>query len=195
MAWSNIFCQIIGATGPVIGEGLLAGWQTSIELTGFNWAMQVESSTQASGFGAAMKRAAITALPVRPLTHVPKFSELEITKRFDIASADIHMLMDLELPILSVSITVLHIAPGGTSFHTPGFVLLATDCKVTKVKEEMTPTDKGVEVKETVTIDYNSLTLTYLRPLPFDVLGKQPVPMPPFFVMKRAPVNPSNGPI
>ena len=37
MAWSNIFLQLITVTGPVIGEGLLAGWETSIELDSFKW--------------------------------------------------------------------------------------------------------------------------------------------------------------
>ena len=59
MAWSNIFCQIIGATGPVIGEGLLSGWQTSIELEGFEWGLSVEQTHEPDlGFGGALKRAA-----------------------------------------------------------------------------------------------------------------------------------------
>ena len=39
--WSNIFLQLITGLGPVptpaVGEGLLEGWQGSIELQGFNW--------------------------------------------------------------------------------------------------------------------------------------------------------------
>ena len=61
MAWSNIFCQIITPAGPVIGEGLLSGWQTSIELTGFDWGLTVQQAHDIKA-SAAMKKAAETAV-------------------------------------------------------------------------------------------------------------------------------------
>ncbi len=182
MAWSNIYCQIIGATGPVIGEGLLEGWWTSIELTGFSWDINSASdANKKTSFVEMMKRAAITASPVRGVKSSATGGKLTITKRFDIASSEIHLLMDQRLPIVSVSITVLHMKPGPASFHSPGFVILATDCKIDSVTESMEPGDKGVEIKESVEIDYEMMTITYLRP----IMG-QPIPMPPFIYKRQA---------
>ena len=191
MAWSNIFCQIIGATGPVIGEGLLSGWQTSIELDGFEWGMDVSQTHEPDlGFGGALKRAAETAAPIRKNKYEVNAKELILKKRFDIASSDIHMMMDLELPIVSVSITVLHITPSGQTFHRPGFVILATDCKIKKADVHMAKGgDKGVEVKETVTVEYESITITYLRSVPGPT-GREPIPMPPFIYIKPKPADP-----
>ncbi len=188
MAWSNIFCQIIGATGPVIGEGLLSGWQTSIELEGFEWGLSVEQTHEPDlGFGGALKRAAQTAIPIRKVNYEVKTRELTLRKRFDIASSDIHMLMDLKLPILSVSITVLHITPSGQTFHRPGFVILATDCTILSAEVHMSKAgDKGVEVKETVVVRYEGITITYLRSIPGPT-GREPIPMPPFIYTKPKP--------
>jgi type VI protein secretion system component Hcp len=188
MAWSNIFCQIIGATGPVIGEGLLSGWQTSIELEGFEWGMEVEQTPEAElSPAAALARAAASASPVRPVKYEVTAKDLTLKKRFDIASSDIHMLLDLELPILSVSITVLHITPSGQTFHRPGFVILATDCKIKSAEVNMAKAgDKGVEVKETIVVSYETITITYLRSVPGPT-GREPVPMPPFIYTKPPP--------
>ena len=188
MAWSNIFCQIIGATGPVIGEGLLSGWQTSIELEGFEWGIKANSTHDPDyGFGGALKRAAKTALPIRGVDYEIETKELTLKKRFDIASSDIHLLLDLELPILSVSITVLHITPSGQTFHRPGFVILATDCKIKKADVQLAKAgDKGVEVKETIVIEYEAITITYLRSIPGPT-GREPIPMPPFVYTKPKP--------
>ncbi len=191
MAWSNIYCQIIGATGPVIGEGLLEGWWTSIELTGFSWGIDSDSAgDEKTDFVAMMKKAGETAKPIRGVKSSTKGGLLTITKRFDIASSEIHLLMDQQLPILSVSITVLHMKPGPASFHSPGFVILATDCKINSVAESMEPGDKGVEIKESVVIDYKMITITYLRA----VMG-QPLPMPPFIYTRQdpPPATPSLG--
>ena len=191
MAWSNIFCQIIGATGPVIGEGLLSGWQTSIELEGFEWGMDVSQTHEPDlGFGGALKRAAETAAPIRKNKYEVNANNLTLKKRFDIASSDIHMLLDLKLPILSVSITVLHISPSGQTFHRPGFVILATNCKILSAEVTMAKAgDKGVEVKETILVDYQSITITYLRSIPGPT-GREPIPMPPFVYIKSKPDDP-----
>ena len=112
-------------------------------------------------------------------------------KRFDIASSDIHMLMDLKLPILSVSITVLHITPSGQTFHRPGFVILATDCTIASAEVHMAKAgDKGVEVKETIVVRYEGITITYLRSIPGPT-GREPIPMPPFIYTKPAPKKPA----
>ena len=67
MAWSNIFCQIIGATGPVIGEGLLSGWQTSIELEGFEWGLSVEQTHERElGFGEKLEASGADRQPHPP---------------------------------------------------------------------------------------------------------------------------------
>ena len=191
MAWSNIFCQIIGATGPVIGEGLLSGWQTSIELEGFEWGMDVEQSHEPDLDPlAAAARAAASASPIRPVTYEVEAKNLTLKKRFDIASSDIHMLLDLQLPIVSVSITVLHISPSGQTFHRPGFVILATDCKIESAEVTLAKAgDKGVEVKETIVVSYKTITITYLRSIPGPT-GREPIPMPPFIYTKPEPPAP-----
>lgn len=65
MSWSNIFLQLM--TGdqkpglPVIGEGLLEGWWTAIELDKFSWDMKVTHNAkkdEAGGFGALAKAGA-----------------------------------------------------------------------------------------------------------------------------------------
>lgn len=191
MAWSNIYCQIIGLTGPVVGEGLLEGWWTSIELTGFSWEIATSSAgdEDTKSFVQALKKAAETAKPIRKIKHETKSGDLTINKRFDIASSEIHLLMDQNLPIASVSITVLHMKPGPLSIHTPGFVILATDCKIKSVTNRMEPGEKGVEIKEIVVIEYAMITVTYLRTIPH--VGGPPVPMPPFIYTKRDPKPPS----
>ena len=45
MSGSNIFMQLITATGPVLGEGLLEGFEGSIELKEFGWGMDVDKES------------------------------------------------------------------------------------------------------------------------------------------------------
>ena len=56
MAWSNIFLQLVTPAGPVIGEGLLEGWQTSIELDKFEWSAEYKKSTKEEKIGRASCR-------------------------------------------------------------------------------------------------------------------------------------------
>ena len=66
MAWSNIFLQLITGTGPggavpmpVIGEGLLEGWETSIELDSFEWGCDYEHHHEAQKKGLGSSLAAL----------------------------------------------------------------------------------------------------------------------------------------
>jgi type VI protein secretion system component Hcp len=67
MAWSNIFLQLMAGDTPpglpVIGEGLLEGWWTAIELTKFSWSMDTpfKAKKDASGLGGLLGGAAAAA--------------------------------------------------------------------------------------------------------------------------------------
>ena len=175
MAWSNIFLQLITPAGPVIGEGLLEGWQTSIELTGFKWGMKYnpEAKDPSKGLGAAAA-GALLALVGGAEKNVA-MEELEFEKRFDISSAMMHTCLDNHIPIISASITVLNIKHHGRAIHEPGFVLVAADGHITDVDLSMTPSGSGVEVKETVKLKFNSIVITYLKKV-----GKDNLPTNPF---------------
>lgn len=175
MAWSNIFLQLITPAGPVIGEGLLEGWQTSIELTGFKWGMKYnpDAKENQGSFGSAAA-GALLALVGGAEKNVT-MEELEFEKRFDISSAMMHTCLDNHIPIISASITVLNIKHHGRAIHEPGFVLVAADGHITDVDLSMTPNGNGVEVKETVKLKFNSIVITYLKKV-----GKDNLPTNPF---------------
>ena len=179
MAWSNIYLQLITITGPVIGEGLLDGWETSIELEKFGWGMTYNSDSkdpESSGGGGLM---GAVGGAVKGLLGIGgnrvKMNELTMEKRFDIASAMIHTCLDNHLPIISASITVLNIKHGGRAIHEPGFTLVATDGYFTEVKLSMTPSQHGVEVKESLTLKFDSIVVSYLKRA-----GKDNIPTNPF---------------
>ncbi len=175
MAWSNIFLQLITPAGPIIGEGLLEGWQTSIELTSFKWGLTYspEAEDPSKGFGAAAKGALLALVGGAEKNVTMK--ELEFEKRFDIASSMIHTCLDNHIPIISASITVLNIKHHGRAIHEPGFVIVAADGHITDVDLSMAPSGNGVEVKETVTLKFNSIVVTYLKRV-----GKDNLPTNPF---------------
>lgn len=176
MAWSNIFLQLITPAGPVIGEGLLEGWQTSIELNSFKWDLSysAESEPPSKGLGSAVG-GALLALVGGASKNV-SMGKLEFEKRFDIASAMIHTCLDNHIPIISASITVLNIKHGGRAIHEPGFTLVAADGYITDVDLAMAPSGNAVEVKETVTLKFNSIVISYLKKV-----GKDNLPTNPFF--------------
>jgi type VI protein secretion system component Hcp len=175
MAWSNIFLQLITPAGPVVGEGLLEGWQTSIELTGFKWGMKYNPEAQdpKKGFGSAAA-GALLALVGGAEKNVD-MDELQFEKRFDISSSMMHTCLDNHIPIISASITVLNIKHHGRAIHEPGFILVAADGYITDVDLAMAPSGNGVEVKETVTLKFNSIVVTYLKKV-----GKDNLPTNPF---------------
>jgi hypothetical protein len=175
MAWSNIFLQLITETGPVIGEGLLEGWETSIELESFDWGCEYKQSheKEASGFGAAAASALSSALGLVEKNF--KMKPLTIKKRFDIASSQIHFCVDRNLKVFSASISVLYIRHGGQAIHRPGFTLIATDGYFNKVDLEMVQRGHAVEVMEVVELEFKSIVVTYLKRV-----GKETMPTIPF---------------
>ena len=43
--------QMVTGLGPVVGEGLLEGWQGSVELKSFEWGMQAQKQQSKTGPG------------------------------------------------------------------------------------------------------------------------------------------------
>ena len=82
--------QLITATGPVLGEGLLDGWEGSIELRGFDWGMKAHAQVadqSGAGFGlGGLKSALGMAGKNVPIEMEP----LTFTKRFDVSSSSIY---------------------------------------------------------------------------------------------------------
>ena len=174
MSWSNIFLQLITPTGPVIGEGLLEGFQTSIELQGFKWAIKGNTEHEkekALTLGGALSSLAGLAGDETGVT----MDDLEFTKRFDISSAMIHTCLANHLPVLSASITVLNIKQGGRAIHQPGFTLVATDGYFTEADLDLKPSGNGVELVETVKLKFNMVVVSYLKRT-----GKDNIPTNPF---------------
>ncbi len=191
MAWSNIFLQLITPTGPVIGEGMLTGWETSIELESFRWKCDFNADAKPavkSGFGAAAL--ASKGLSMLGLGGVNlKMGELTMEKRFDVASAMIHTCLDNHLPIVSASITVLNIKHGGRGIHQPGFTLVAADGYITDVDLRMAPSGNGVEVKEEITLNFKSIVISYLKKN-----GKDNIPTNPFYYIAPDKKSALGGP-
>ena len=188
MAWSNIFLQLITPTGPVIGEGLLEGWQTSIELDTFSWTLSYDPDAEANKkktFGGGLAGAVGGLLGLKAKNLTPGVLMME--KRFDIASAMIHTCLDNHIPIISASITVLNIKHGGRAIHQPGFTLVAADGHFIKAELDLTPTGNGVEVKEKLELNFKSIVISYLK-----TFGKDNIPTNPFFY--TAPDTPSSLP-
>lgn len=176
MAWSNIFLQLVTGAGPVVGEGLLEGWQMSIELESFEWGCEYKPSHDPASKGGLGGLAGAAAGALGLTGKNIKLSPLKMTKRFDIASSQIHFCIDRDLPVISASITVLNIKQGGRAIHEPGFTLLATDGYFRDVALTMSPSGHAVEVKEVITLEFKSIVVTYLKKV-----GKDNVPTNPFF--------------
>jgi hypothetical protein len=175
MAWSNIFLQLITGAGPVLGEGLLQGWETSIELESFSWGCDYEHHhgvEKSGGLGGAISGAVAGALGLSGKNM--KMSPLKMTKRFDIASSQIHFCIDRDLPVLSASITVLNIKHGGRAIHEPGFTLLATDGFFRQVDLTLSPSGNAVEVKEEITLEFKSIVVSYLKRVGKDNVATNP---------------------
>jgi len=166
MAWSNIYLELITPNGPILGEGLLAGFETSIELQGFKWSMsapRVPPKEGGAGKDKEKDKAKVT------------LGELELTKRFDIASAMIHNCLDNHLPVLSATITVLHIKQEGRWYHQPGFVMVATDGYFASAELDLRPSGNAVELVETLKLNFKMVEITYMKRR-----GKDHVPTNPF---------------
>src|SRR5690349_16938166 len=104
MSGSNIYMRMITERGPVIGEGLLQGWEGAVELREFSWGMHVLKDPQKEGLGNALASIAGLGKPV-----TVKLEPLEFVKRFDVSSMQMHLSLDRHWKVLNATITVLHI--------------------------------------------------------------------------------------
>jgi type VI protein secretion system component Hcp len=197
MSWSNIYLQLITATGPVLGEGLLDGWEGSIELRSFDWGMGARTVADQSGagFGLGGLKSALGISKNVPIEMEP----LTFTKRFDVASSMIHTCLDNHIPVVSASITVLHFSPSAlpkgaagdalsstpasalAGLHKPGFILLATDGYFESVDLSLEQDGTMSELVETVTLNFKMINISYVKPI-----GPAAVPMPPFIYTSHA---------
>lgn len=197
MSWSNIYLQLITATGPVLGEGLLDGWEGSIELRGFDWGIGARrvADQSGAGFGLGGLKSAIGMGKNVPLVMEP----LTFTKRFDVGSSMIHTCLDNHIPVISASITVLHFSPSALpkgaagdvlsatpagslqGLHKPGFVLLATDGYFESVDLSLENDGLMTELVETVKLNFKTISISYVKPI-----GPAAVPMPPFIYSSNA---------
>lgn len=193
MSWSNIYLQLITATGPILGEGLLDGWEGSIELRSFDWGMTARTvaDNAGAGFGLGGLASAIGISKNIPIEMLP----LTFTKRFDVASAQIHTCLDMHLPVVSASITVLHFNPSALpkgaagdvlsvagpaagaleGLHKPGFILLATDGYFESVDLDLQQDGNMSELVETVTLNFKTISISYVK-----AAWGVAIPMPPF---------------
>jgi hypothetical protein len=176
MARSNIFMQMITTTGPVVGEGLLEGWEGSIELLEFSWGMHAlkDPKGKGKGLGGLAAAAASMAGIGKPVTI--KMEPLVFKKRFDVGSSQLHFCVDNHLKIISASITVLHIKHGGRAIHQPGFVVACTDGYFASCELDVREDGLSMELIETYTLNFKNIKMTYLK-----TLGKDNLPTAPFF--------------
>ena len=181
MSGSNIFMQLVLPTGPVLGEGLLQGWEGSIELKEFEWGMAALRDPRGapSGLGGMARSAGRSLLGAgTPITL--KMEPLVIRKRFDVASSFIHLAIDQHLPVISLSITVLHIQHDGRTTHQPAFVLLCTRGYFADAEVELVQDGGQMELVETVRLNFQDIKITYLV-----ATGPDNLPTAPF--MHSAP--------
>lgn len=192
-------------------------WMTQIELLSFSWTLEVKHKAPVSKSGgllgaaagmaagavvgnvagavggqaglAVAAAAASAASAIKDFKDIPqiKLGVLKMQKRFDIASARLHSCADLDIPIQSALVSVLHIKQGARSIHEPGFTLLATSGKIEKIEIKMEKGDKGVEVVEDFELQFENIVVTYSKRL-----GIDNIPMPPFVYFK--PKAPTGGP-
>src|SRR5689334_22544278 len=175
MSWSNIFMQLITGAGPVLGEGLLQGWQTSIELQRFSWDAEIrDEHDKEQDALSAMASGAASLVKSDPEDKF-QMGKLTFSKRFDIASAQIHTCLDNNLPVVSASITVLNIKQGGRAIHEPGFTLVATNGEFREASLDLRPSGNGVELVETIKMTFEMIVISYLKRF-----GKDNIPTNPF---------------
>jgi len=176
MSRSNIFMQLITGAGPVVGEGLLEGWEGSIEVLEFSWGMHAlkDPKGKAGGLGGLAAAAASMAGIGKPVTI--KMEPLVFRKRFDVGSSQMHFCLDNHLPVVSASITVLHIKQQGRVIHQPGFVLVCTQGHFAECELEVSDDGLSKEITESWTLNFKNIKMMYLK-----TLGKDNLPTAPFF--------------
>jgi hypothetical protein len=171
MALSNIYLRLITMTWPILGEGLLEGWETAIELKDFNWGIEAELHQKGGmSVGSLIGMGQNVSVQMHPL---------KFTKRFDVASHHIHFCIDNKIKILSATITVLHMKPGFVPPHAPGFVLNCADGYFESTELELGSDGMLAELTETVTVNFGLMQMLYMKPVPG--ANGQPVPTAPFF--------------
>lgn len=177
MSRSNIFMQLITASGPVVGEGLLEGWEGSVEIQEFDWGMHALKSTKpkAGGLAAGLAAGAASMLGLGS-TVTMKMEPLTFKKRFDVGSSLMHSCLDNHIPVLSASITVLHIKQHGRLIHQPGFVLAATSGYFESCALEVRDEGRSKEVVESWVLNFKSIKIAYMK-----TVGKDNLPTAPFF--------------
>ncbi|MCF8206433.1 hypothetical protein [Roseateles puraquae] len=176
MSRSNIFMQLITGAGPVVGEGLLEGWEGSVELMEFGWGMTALKDPKARPSGLAGVAAAAASMAGLGSTVTVQMEPLTFKKRFDVGSSQMHFCLDNHLPVVSATITVLHIKQQGRAIHQPGFVLACTMGYFAECSLEVSDSGLSKEVIETWTLNFKNIKLMYLK-----TLGKDNLPTAPFF--------------
>ncbi len=168
--------QLVTGAGPVVGEGLLEGWEGSIEIQEFSWGMHALKDPKGRPTGLAGVANAAASMAGLGKSVTVKMEPLIFKKRFDVGSSQMHFCLDNHLPVVSASITVLHVRQQGRAIHQPGFVVACTqgyfsDCILQVVDDGMSK-----EVVETWTLNFKNIKMTYLK-----TLGKDKLPTAPFF--------------
>jgi type VI protein secretion system component Hcp len=176
MSGSNIFMQLVTGAGPVVGEGLLEGFQGSVELMEFGWGMHAlkDPKPKARGLAGVASAAAAMAGLGKPVTI--KMEPLTFKKRFCVGSSQLHFCLDNHLMVASATITVLHIKQQGRAVHQPGFVVAATQGYIADVSIETQDDGPNKELIETYTLNFKNIKIMYLK-----TLGKDKLPTAPFF--------------
>lgn len=176
MSRSNIFMQLITGAGPVMGEGLLEGGEGSIELLEFSWGMHALKDPKSKKSGVAGAASAVAAMAGLGKTVTIKMEPLVFKKRFDVASSQMHFCVDNHLPVLSASITVLHIKQQGRAIHQPGFVVVCTQGYFASCNLAVEDDGLSKELVETWVLNFKHIKMTYLMSQ-----GKDNLPTAPFF--------------
>lgn len=176
MSRSNIFMQLVTGAGPVVGEGLLEGWEGSIELLEFGWGMSALKDPKSRPTGLAGVAAAAASMAGIGMPVTVQMEPLTFKKRFDVGSSQMHYCLDNHLPVVSATITVLHIKQQGRAIHQPGFVLACTMGYFAECALDVSDSGNSKEVTENWTLNFKSIKMMYLK-----TLGKDNLPTAPFF--------------
>jgi len=176
MSRSNIFMQLVTGAGPVVGEGLLEGFEGSVELLEFSWGMHALKDPKPAAGGLAGAAAAVASMAGigKPVTI--KMEPLVFKKRFDVGSSQMHFCVDNHLPVVSASITVLHMKQQGRLIHQPGFVVLCTQGYFADCALDVSDDGNSKDLIETWTLNFKNIKMLYLK-----TLGKDNLPTAPFF--------------
>lgn len=176
MAWSNVLLQLVTITGPVIGESLLPlPFTGAIELTDFSWSMNVIKAPKEKKLGFGSLGSLIGIADEKNV----RIGSLEFTKRFDLASSGIMSALDNHEKVVMATITVLNIKQSDRFVQEPGFTLVVSDGHFSEVALTLQQNGNSAEVVETVTLNFKSIVLSYLKRV-----GEDNIPTNPFFFKK-----------